>query len=153
MEEKMGFHKTIEISFDFFDRYLQKKEKFILKEMYDEWIEKNNINEDNGWEEFESLFDAEQEETKLERIYRFILIQYMLERNILFLLDERNFREIIVFKDTCDIELYMFLRQKFNVSGERTEPMNKIQRVWISFKDEILKTIVTFYKPTDRFKR
>lgn len=152
MEEKMGFHKTIETSFDFFDRYLQNKENFVFMELYEEWRKKNNLNEESDWGEFSFCFIAEKKEEKLQKIYRYILIEYMVKRNILFLSDE-NLSEIIVFRDNHDMELYMFLRQKFNCSEEHTELMSKVQKIWIPFKNEILDTIVTFYKPTDRFKR
>ena len=77
-----------------------------------------------------------------------------LKGNILFLSSQSKLSEITIFRDEGDIELYIFLKRKFN---ETSEPKNLIlgtEKVLITFYDnkKLLETVIKFYKPTDRFK-
>lgn len=154
MEEKINFHKIIELSYIFFDEYLKEKESFNYCDIYKEWSVKNDLNKNDILEAFDFIFNDKTKDNKLEEIFRYVLVEYALERNILFLSFQSELREITIFRSEGDIELYIFLKRKFN---ETSEPKNLIfgtEKVLIVFYNnkKLLETVIKFYKPTERFK-
>ena len=153
MGKKVNYQIFGEKSFEFLDGYLQGKEDFSYQDLYEEWVKVDNINEEDDWLDFAFLFKGKSRASKLEKIFRFLLVDYALEKEILLLSFDKKIEEVDIFRNVGDVGLYNFLKKGFNGTSEKKNLINGTQKVATEIRDKkILEILINFYEPTDKFK-